>query len=282
VISSDPSVALPPSQGIWIYGLPGSRLGLQRSAGAPSLLSLARSSGEESVPRAAWVFYGPPDEALQELADGGDGGGGGGRTGEAAAAGSLAAWQEAMEFAVQAKRRWRERLQLVNLGRSSPQLEQVLRRELPELEQDVRRRRAGSGRSLPSGVLRATTQALLQLTPALLNAYLDLESWADRYGREADAARWRQAPDGAQLLEALRQWDEHHGALGDRDLRLEELEWQQRRDREERDQLLAELHQLERELDHYVEGHERLVALVGVVESQLHRARRLLENGSAA
>jgi hypothetical protein len=278
VISSDPSVALPPSQGIWIYGLPGSRLGLQRSAGAPSLLSLARSSGEEAAPRAAWVFYGPPDEALQELADGG--GGDGGRTGEAA--GSLAAWQEAMECAVQAKRRWRERLQLVNLGRSSPQLEQVLRRELPELEQDVRRRRTSSGRSLPAAVLRATTQALLQLTPALLNAYLDLESWADRYGREADAPRWRQAPDGAQLLQALRQWDEHHGALGNRDLRLEELEWQQRRDREERDQLLAELHQLERELDHYVEEHERLVDLVGVVESQLRRARHLLENGPGA
>ena len=277
VISSDPFVTPPPSQGGWIYGLPGSRLGLRRSAGAPSLLALARSSSEDAAPRAAWVFYGPPDEALQELAEGGAGQ----FEAEADAGGSLASWQEAMEFAVQAKRRWRERLQLVNLGRSTPQLEQALRRELPELEQDVRRRRASSGLSLPAPVLRASTQALLQLTPSLLNAYLDLESWADRFGREADAPRWRQAPDGAQLLEALRHWDAHHGALGDRDSRLEELEWQQRRIREERDLLVAQLHQLERELDHYVEEHERLIGLVGGIEAQLSRARRFLENARA-
>lgn len=267
--SSDPLPAAPTVQGFWVYGLPGSRLGLQRSAGAAPLELLARGGDAEAAPP-AWIFYGPPDEALLELVE----------TADAPEAGrdALATWQEAMALAVQAKRRWRERLQLVNLGCPTPELATLLQRELPELEQDVRRRRAG-GVQPPEQVLRATTQALLQLSPALLNGYLDLESWADRHGREPDGSRWRQALDGGQLLRALRHWDEHHGALGERQLRLEELERQRRRDLEEREQLLAALQQLEHELDHYVGEHERLAALVGSVEEQLARARRLLEQG---
>lgn len=267
--SSDPLLAAPTVQGFWVYGLPGSRLGLQRSAGAAPLELLARGGDAEAAPP-AWIFYGPPDEALLELAEAADA--------PDAGRDALATWQEAMALAVQAKRRWRERLQLVNLGCPTPELATLLQRELPELEQDVRRRRAG-GVQPPEQVLRATTQALLQLSPALLNGYLDLESWADRHGREPDGSRWRQALDGGQLLRALRHWDEHHGALGERQSRLEELERQRRRDLEEREQLLAALQQLEHELDHYVGEHERLAALVGSVEEQLARARRLLEQG---
>jgi hypothetical protein len=268
---------VPSVQGLWIYGLPGSRLGLRRSAGAPSLESLAGGAHDTETWR-AWIFYGPPDQVLAELADGDSSvDPASGRAVE-----PLEAWQEAMGLAVQAKRRGRERLQLVNLGRSTPQLEEALRRELPELEQDVRRLRATGVSTLPDDVLQVTTHALLQLRPALLNGYLDLESWADRFGREGDGALWREPIDGTVLLQALRRWDTHHGALGDRDLRLEELERQLSRDRQERDLLVAHQHQLERELDHYVEEHERLVDLVGKVEVQLGRARRLLENGRIA
>ena len=269
--SNDPFLAAPLLRGFWIYGLPGSRLGLRHSAGAAPLAELARGADAETAP-SVWIFYGPPDEALLELAEAAQAPGSGRE--------ALAAWQEAMALAVQAKRRWRERLQLVNLGRSTPELEALLQRELPELEQDVRRRRTG-GVQPPEQVLHATTQALLQLSPALLNGYLDLESWADRHGRDPDGARWRQALDGGQLLHALRHWDDHHGALGARQSRLEELERQRRRDLEEREQLLATLQQLELELDHYVGEHERLAALVGHVEEQLGRARRLLEQGEA-
>jgi hypothetical protein len=57
---------------------------------------------------------------------------------------------------------------------------------------------------------------------------------------------------------------------------VEDLERNLNRDREERDLLLAHLHQLELELDHYVAEHERLATLVGIIETQMLRARRLL------
>lgn len=254
-------------ESLWIYGLPGSRLGLRRSAGAPPLESLAGSHLHGEGWR-AWIFYGPPDQAMAELADQGSW-----PEGEAAA---LASWQQAMELAVQIKRQERQRLQLVNLGLSNPALEEALRRDLPELEQNVRRRRFSRGSRLPDDVLRATTHAVLQQRPALLNAYLDLESWADRYGREGDGGVWRESLDGEDLLRALRHWDAHHGALGARNSRVEDLERKLNRVREERDLLLAHLHQLELELDHYVAEHERLATLVGTIGTQMLRARRLL------
>ncbi len=263
-----PFDALGPSLGFWIYGLPGSRLGLRRSAGAPALESLALGAHDGEDWR-AWIFYGPPDQALAELADQG--------SSPEPAVGALMAWQQTMELAVQVKRQGRQRLQLVNLGHSTPALEEALGRELPELEQNVRRHRSSRVSNLPEDVLRATTHALLQLRPSLLNAYLDLESWADRFGRDGDGALWRQSFDGGELLEALRRWDVHHGALGARDIRLVDLERQLSRDREERDLLLAHLNQLEVELDHYVAEHERLADLVGSVEAQMQRARRMLQ-----
>jgi hypothetical protein len=146
-------------------------------------------------------------------------------------------------------------------------------------------RRSSLDGRLPPDLLRATTLALLQLSPALLNAYLDLESWADRYGRDGDGDPWREPLEGRDLLRILRHWDAHHGALGARNLRLQDLEQQLSRDQEERDLLLAHLHQLEVELDHYVAEHERLADLVGTIEAQMLRARRLLgrlENGPPA
>ncbi len=271
--NADPLPTPTTARGFWIYGLPGSQLGLRCSSGAPSLASLAQSLDIE-MPQSVWIFYGPPDDALLELTaeleerrqDDDD---------------ALQAWQDAMALAVQAKRRWRERLQLVNLGRTTPELEHLLQRELPELEQDVRRRRRAGALRLPEQVLHATTQALLQLSPTLLNGYLDLESWADRHGREPDGTRWRQPLDGSQLLWALRHWDDHHGVLGERQSRLEELERQRRLDLEERQLLLATLQQLERELDHYVGEHERLSGLVERVEEQLERARQRLQRAVA-
>jgi hypothetical protein len=109
--------ALGPSLGIWIYGLPGSRLGLRRSAGAPALESLARGAHDGENWR-AWIFYGPPDQALAELADQG--------SSPEPEGGALLAWQQTMELAVQVKRQGQDRLQLVNLGHSTPALEAAL------------------------------------------------------------------------------------------------------------------------------------------------------------
>ena len=262
-----PLAALGPSLGFWLYGLPGSRLGLRRSAGAPALESLARGAHDGENWR-AWIFYGPPDQALAVLADQG--------SSPEPEGGALLAWQQTLELAVQVKRQGQDRLQLVNLGHSTPALEAALGRELPELEQNVRRHRSSRVSNLPADVLRATTHALLELRPSLLNAYLDLESWADRFGRDGDGALWRERFEGGELLQALRRWDDHHGALGARDSRLVDLERQLSRDQEERDLLLAHLHQLEVELDHYVAEHERLAELVGRVEAQMGRARGLL------
>jgi len=99
-------------QAFWIYALPGSRLGLTRSAGAPSLASLLEARDEPLAHR-VWIFYGSPDDALLDLA--------GEACSQEGACQCLSAWQEAMHRAVQAKRRWRERLQLINLAYTSPE-----------------------------------------------------------------------------------------------------------------------------------------------------------------
>ena len=91
-----PLAALGPSLGFWIYGLPGSRLGLRRSAGAPALESLARGAHDGENWR-AWIFYGPPDQALAELADQG--------SSPEPEGGALLAWQQTMELAVQVRYR---------------------------------------------------------------------------------------------------------------------------------------------------------------------------------
>ena len=276
VASSDPLHDVSPARTFWIYGLPGSCLGLRKSAGAPPLAALARGPDAEPVDR-VWIFYGPPDEALEDLAHDRGASGEHDPDGRESHPEALAAWQEAMAMALQAKRLWRERLRLVNLGRSSPGQEAMLQRELPELEPDVRRRRFAAERTLPPQVLRATTLALLQLTPSLLTGYGDLESGADRFGRAPDGPHWREGAAGEELLQSLRQLAEQLGGLEQRDRRLEELAWQLRRHLEERALLEAQLQQMERELDHYVGEHERLATLVGGMESQLGRARRLLE-----
>lgn len=258
----------PLSRGLWLYGLPGSGLGLRRSAGAPPLEELAAGRAGLAAWQ-AWIFYGPPDAALAELAGGGDS--------TTAEEELLDQWQREMALAVALKRQDRERLQLVNLGLSNPELEALLRRDLPELELEARRRRSSSLEAMPTEVLTLSTRALLQSRPALLNSYLDLEGWADRHGREADGSQWRQALDPVLLLRSLRHWDDHSDALGARDERLEQLVTDLARDREERDLLVRQVQQLEQELDHWVGEHEQLEELAARVTNAFKRAQRLLE-----
>ncbi len=257
----------PLSRGLWLYGLPGSGLGLRRSAGAPPLEELATERAGLAVWQ-AWIFYGPPDAALAELAGGSDG--------ATAEEELLDQWQREMALAVALKRQDRERLQLVNLGLSNPELEALLRRDLPELELEARRRRSSSLEALPAEVLTLSTRALLQSRPELLNSYLDLEGWADRHGRESDGSQWRQALDPVLLLRSLRHWDDHSDALGARDERLEQLVTDLARDREERDLLVRQVQQLEQELDHWVGEHEQLQALAAKVNHVMQRAQHLL------
>ena len=257
----------PLSRGLWLYGLPGSGLGLRRSAGAPPLEELVTGRGCGAVWQ-AWIFYGPPDAALAELAGGNDN--------TTAEEELLDQWQREMGLAVTLKRQDRERLQLVNLGLSNPELEALLRRELPELELEARRRRSAGLGALPAEILTLSTRALLQSRPELLNSYLDLEGWADRYGRESDVSQWRQALDPVLLLRSLRHWDDHSDALGIRDEQLQRLVIDLNRDREERDLLVRQVQQLEKELDHWVGEHEQLEALTAKVIKAMDRAQRLL------
>jgi len=258
-----------PSAGLWLYGLPGSGLGLQRSAGAPALEQLA--AGQAGLAHwQAWIFYGPPDAALAELVAG---------SGNAISEQDLLdQWQRQMALAVTLKRQDRQRLQLVNLALSTPELEARLRQQLPELELEARRRRSSGAGALPAELLSLSTRALLQSRPELLNGYLDLEGWADRHGREGDGQQWRRPLDPVQLLSSLRHWDHHSEALGDRDERLEQLLQDLSRDREERDLLVRLVQQQEQELDHWVGEHEQLQRLLARLSHTLQRAQQLLKS----
>lgn len=298
--------------GRWIYALPGTHLGGLCSAGAPDLELLAAQEpwehagrGHEAVATEsagwgeqagwrAWILYGTPDQALAELLaanpDELDRGEldrgeldqnaqgqlepGEGHRGHAA---SLRHWRRQMELATQAKRRWREQLQLIHLGQDSLATATELERELPELELGARQRRSATAGRVPAALLQLAAFSLLQADAELLKTYLDLEGWADQPSPPEQRQRWRSQPVPGLILSLLQEVGEQQQRLEAVECRMAALERQQRRDRAERQRLSRTIEQLEHELEHYVSEHLQLDGLVNRVEEQLLRARRLLE-----
>ena len=259
----------PQAPGLWLYGLPGSGLWGMRSAGAPELATLPKAVSSDQ-PWRAWIFYGPPDRALAELSASRP-------TGEAA---SLLHWQQQMEQAVKAKRHGRQQVRLLNLARATPELEQQLQRELPELELTVHRQRLAERSTLPEELLQVAARFLLQGHPGLLNAYLDLESWADHPSSGQERERWRQSLDPELMLQMLRHLEAEQGSARARERAMVELEQDRRAERDNGERLEREVEQLERELEFYVAEHLQLRPLVQRLEEQLLRARRCLEDQS--
>jgi hypothetical protein len=291
----------PPPSALWLYGLPGSGLGFTASAGAPGLEQLEAgagvgagsggagegSPGGEGGPR-IWIFYGSLARGLAELVARLPEGEEGGRV--AAMEAALGAWQADLARAAALKRRWRERIRLVNLCRGGEELEQLLARELPEL---AYRRRGPEG--LADGLVELAMRGLLQWQPGLLNAWLDAEHWADGFGggapagapagagREGGAADWRQPMPLPRLLQLLLQ-AEGGGGLGKEGLeeRCSALEQELQRERRHGELLQRHLEQMERELDHYAGSYERTVELSQRLPELLQRARRLIQVQASA
>lgn len=275
----------PPPSALWLYGLPGSGLGFTASAGSPGLEDLETgaggtgegSPGGEGGPR-IWIFYGSLARGLAELVARLPVDQEGARV--AALEAGLGAWQADLALAAGLKRRWRERIRLVNLCCGGEELEQLLARELPELA--YRRRPQGSG---GEGLLELVMRSLLQGQPGLLHAWLDAEHWADGFsgtaqaaaGREGGAANWRQPMPLPRLLQLLQQAE---GGGGQGQERLEQrcsaLEQALERERRHGELLERHLEQMERELDHYTGAYERAVGLSQRLPELLQRARRLL------
>ena len=257
--------------GLWIYGLPGSGLWGMRSAGAPELAQLSAGVATDQ-PWSAWIFYGPPDQALAELSTADVG----------AAEGDLASWKQQMELAVRAKRHGRECLRLLNLGSTTSAVEDDLRRALPELELGVHRQRLADRIALPKALIEVTAHCLLQSHPGLLNAYLDLESWADHSGPSDERKRWRDPLDPELLLQVLRQLQAEQGNTRERDQQLAQLERARRGELDSIERLERDVQQLEQELETYTAEHLQLAELVSGLEDQLQRARWLLEERAVA
>ena len=272
-----------PPSALWLYGLPGSGLGFTASAGALGLELLesgAGGSGDgapggEHGPR-IWIFYGSLARGLAELVARLPEGEEGARV--AAMEAALGGWQADLARAAGLKRRWRERIRLLNLCRGGEELEQLLARELPELA--YRRRPQGSG---GEGLLELAMRGLLQWQPALLNAWLDAEHWADGFGATGravpggEAADWRQPMPLPRLLQLLLQLQAEGGGGQQRlEERCSVLEQALERERCHGELLERHRQQIERELDHYVGSYERAVDLSLRLPELLDRARRLL------
>lgn len=234
--------------------------------------------GGERGPR-IWIFYGSLARGLAELVARLPEGEEGARV--AAMDAALGGWQADLARAAALKRRWRERIRLLNLCRGGEELEQLLAQELPELA--YRKRPQGSG---GEGQLELVMRGLLQWQPGLLNAWLDAEHWADGFGAAGragaagpggGAADWRQPMPLPHLLQLLLQLQAEGGGGQERlEARCSALEQALQRERCHGELLQRHLEQMERELDHYVASYERAVDLSLRLPELLQRARRLL------
>lgn len=175
---------------LWLYGLPGSGLMYSQAAGAPSLQELAcqepAAVGESTR---IWICYGELADGLADVVMRSD------DPQELEAA--LDQWQTDLTRSAALKRRWRERIQLINICGDGAAL---LASELPELATGQRRGILASGVS--SGAMELATRALLEARPSLLKAWLDAQQWADASGH-AEGVDWRRPMPLARILSAL-------------------------------------------------------------------------------
>lgn len=255
---------------LWLYGLPGSGLMYSQAAGAPSLQELAcqepAAVGESTR---IWICYGELADGLADVVMRTD------DPQELEAA--LDQWQTDLSRSAALKRRWRERIQLINICGDGAAL---LAAELPELATGQRRGILASGVS--SGAMELATRALLEARPSLLKAWLDAQQWADASGH-AEGVDWRRPMPLARILSAL-EGQGLKASAGHRQLeeRCEQLERSLDLEKEHVGVLQGYLLQMERELDHFLANHERTATLAEQLPQLLERARRLIEVSNSA
>lgn len=264
----------------WVYALPGAHLEGLRSAGAPSLQELATGpddhhhglAGDDPLAWRAWVLYGSPDHALQDLC---------GQDDDHA----IAAWREQLLLAAKVKRRWRDRLVLINLDTHTvdghqPSPLDVLHQHLPELEVQERLNRRSQAAHGSNQLATLAALALLQSDPALLQSYLDLENWADFPASMELRSRWRTSPSHQLLLGAMRSVARLESAASQNNVEIDSLVADGLRVQRECEWLQHNVEQLEAELEHYVAEHLSLSSITRRLEEQLLRARRLIQSFS--
>lgn len=260
----------------WIYALPGTHLQGLRSAGAPSLERLATQRRDMDTQNPedwrGWILYGSPDQALRELCSSRD---------ERNNNEAIQRWSQQMVLASQAKRDWRDRLMLIHLdpGASnsarSTALKQ-LQQALPELELQARLKRYSQPQSIADDLASLAALCLMQSDPSVLQAYLDLESWADQPSQQQRSGFWRSSPSHNLIMNALSQASRLESLANQSESLIAKLQADIRRSQVERKQLHHNLEQLESELEHYVAEHLSLNDITARLEEQLLRARRLI------
>lgn len=261
----------------WVYALPGTHLHGLRSAGSPSLEALATMpddhgyglAGDDAASWRGWVLYGPPDQALQELCAQSDDH-------------AIATWAEQLLLASRVKRRWRDRLVLINLegqdgAGDQPSALEDLQQALPELELEERLKRRSNPAAGTNPITTLAALALLQSDAALLQAYLDLETWADVPAAPEQCSSWRIKPSHSLLLQALRSVHQLERTTAQNKAELEVLMAERQRVQRERACLQHTVEQLEAELEHYVAEHLSLNTITRRLEEQLLRARRWIQ-----
>ena len=247
--------AQPAAEPAWIYALPGSSLGPGLAAGAPALDALDGQPG----PWRALLLYGPPPQALASLARQG---------------GDLQHWRQQLQLAGQLKRRHRQRLTLLNTATLASADTADLQRQWPELHQADGGAEAGPW---PKELLTLAAQTVLRLDAAVRAAYLDLEAEADGAGDDA-AAPWRQDPTADAWLQLLQGWGGGPGPRGAAPATgHDELQRQLRRQQEWLQLLGDHETQLEHELAQHLATVQTMAGLLPLLEDQLARARRALE-----
>ena len=256
--------AQPAAEPAWIYALPGSSLGPGLAAGAPALDALDGQPG----PWRALLLYGPPPQALASLARQG---------------GDLQHWRQQLQLAGQLKRRHRQRITLLNTATLASADTADLQRQWPEL-QPVNG--GGEMGPWPKELLTLAAQTVLRLDAAVRAAYLDLEAEADGAGDDTGAP-WRHDPTADAWLQLLQGWGGGptprgsapmpQGSTSARATSDGELNRQLRRQQEWLQLLGDHETQLEHELSQHLATVEAMAGLLPLLEDQLARARRALE-----
>jgi hypothetical protein len=272
---------------LWLYGLPGSGVVVPQAAGSPSLEELEQRQAEpDGVNARIWICYGSLTQGLTELVN---------RFQQPPQPleleTELERWQADFNRAAVVKRRWRDQVRLVNLGKGGTGL---LAKELPP-ELSGGRHLSGAAHSTgtqsdPQGYWELAMRVLLEGRPGLLHAWLDAEHWADAIGVEQAAGQGarQESPDWRQpmQLERLKQVLWHSDGTGgagrlELEQRCVQLERELALERDHGAMLKRYIQHMEKELDHFLANHERTAALAERLPTLLQRARQQLGTCSA-